>query len=138
MPILKDRSWHESFCEVIALSGNESFACRRVKVSYDTYQKHLAKYPTFEAKVKEARIGFSDLILDEGLKRVRAGSDTMIREYLRAYRPEFSPKSTVEHKLSDADRRLIEKMCRENGVDPSEVIREVEMAEQRRGRLRIA
>ena len=136
-PDNRTTEWHAIYAETYARLGTKRAACQTLHISRATVDEHAAKFPAFAAALAQAEETFREWVFEQGMLRVKNGSDSMIQFYLRALDPRFKDKRTIEYTMTDRDRREIERQAKEQGLDPAEILAEVERRQARRGQLKI-
>ena len=136
-PDARSTEWHDSFVSSVAAFGSIRAACKLTSTSRQLVEDHKAKYPAFAAAIASAELDFRDWVFEQGMQRIKGGSDSMIQFYLRALDPRFRDKRTIEYTMTDRDRKEIEKQAREHGLDPAKVLADVERRQARRGNLKV-
>lgn len=136
-PDHRSTEWHASFVASVAAFGSIRAACKLTSTSRALVEEHKAKYPEFAAAIASAELDFRDWVFEQGMQRIKSGSDSMIQFYLRALDPRFKDKRTVEYTMTDRDRKEIERQAKEHGLDPAKVLADVERRQSRRGNLKV-
>lgn len=119
--------WRPLFLSALKASGNVRLACHAAGITRVTAFKHREMSPAFAADWDLCVEDAIDLLEALAWKRAKSGSDSMIIFLLKSLRRErYGEKSTVEHKISAAARKEVQRLAVEEGLDPDEVMAEVE------------
>lgn len=122
--------WQAVFLQALAATGNVSSAARVAKMDRNVVLKHRKSTPAFAEAWEHAIEEYVDAIEAQASKLAKSGHAGMIQFLLKARRPDiYGDKATVEHRITNVERREIEAMAKKEGLSDEEarlIVAEVE------------
>ncbi|HEX4354542.1 MAG TPA: hypothetical protein VHZ95_16550 [Polyangiales bacterium] len=104
--------------------GKVGEACKAAGVTYGTWYRWRNEDPEFERASEYAKEILANELEEVGMQRAKEGSDSLLMFFLRALRPKYRDKQTIEVVSPDVQSRLsrqadaIMEVCRATIADP--------------------
>lgn len=121
-PSLPLAEWEDKFFEGVEAVGTMRGGCEFARISRADAEAAYAANSAFRARFDQCCRSYAEGLLLLADKQARAGDGAMMRALLTAYLPEKFGRTANVVNVTIADRKQIEALAREMGVDPAKVL----------------